>query len=344
MTDLPISKFMIENWPHDSDLLKSLWFDWFCPDDELPQRALKLMPRVHELCSSPIIEDDQYRVFFKNLFNPQPNGEDQIHLVPIDEDSPLPRFTVTPPDSKDGIAYCWHPDSNGNRVLTTGTWQEILRSVFSVFLLDSQISFAGKAERGKATWLSVTKEVAAQAFSGIESHAFSIGDAIPSQARKRLAGKTLIEENEILAYYDSGHDSAPELHRSRWLAITRMGIIVTCECFREYTKKALKKQTLLVEWPEIGWLQFESDDGTRVLKGGSMSGGNYHVGKWTWDAEIEASPLSERDLSILYHGIRELAEVATGEGFSLGWRRCLAMPGRHRPLNGHADPDATSEL
>ena len=122
-----------------------------------------------------------------------------------------------------------------------------------------------------------------------------------------------------------------------------MGVALTCECRRAWTTGTLRKRTLLVEWPEIGWLQFESDEDRRVLKGGSMSGGNYHVGKWTWDAEIEASPLSERDLFILYHGIRELAEVATGEGFSLGWRRCAAMPGRHRPLNGHANPDATSE-
>ena len=340
MTDLPVSKLLIENWRHDADLLKSLWFDWFCPDDQLPSRALKLMTRVHELVSSPLIDDDCYRVFFKNLRDPLPNGEDQIHLVPIDEASSLPRFTVTPPDSNDGMASCWHPDANGHRVLTIGTWQEILRNVFAVFLLDSQISLTGKAERGKATWLSITKKVAARAFSGIDSNKFSLGEAIPLQVRKRLAGKMLTEWNEILAYYDSGYDPDPELHRSRWLAITRMGVALTCECRRAWTTGTLRKRTLLVEWPEIGWLQFESDEDRRVLKGGSMSGSEYHIGKWIWDAEIEAEPLSERDLRILYHGIRELAEVATGEGFSLGWRRCPAMPGRHRPLNGHANPDA----
>lgn len=342
MTDLPISKFMIENWRHDADLLKSLWFDWFCPDNELPKRALKLMQRVRELVASPLIDDNRHRVFFKNLRDPQPNGEDQIHIVPLDDNSNLPSFTVTPPDSKDGIATCWHPDANGKRVLTTGSWQDILRNVFSVFLLDSQISFVGKVERGKATWLGVTNEVAVRALSGIESNSFSLGEAIPPQIRKRLAEKILVEENDILAYYDSGHDSDPELHRSRWLAITRMGIVLTCDCCREYTNGVKKTRTILVQWQEIGWLQFESDDDRRVLKCGSMSGNEYHIGKWTWDAEIDAKSLSERDLSILYHGIRELAEVASGEGFSLGWCRCCAMPGRHRPPNGHANPDANT--
>ena len=238
--NMSIKDLLIENWQHDADLLKSLWFVWFCPDDELPQRALKLMRRVRELVASPLIDDNRHRVFFKNLRDPQPNGEDQIHIVPLDGNSNLPSFSVTPPDSMDGVSSCWHPDTNGNCVLTTGTWQEILRNVFSVFLLDSQISFTGKAERGDATWPSVTDEVATRALSGIESSSFSLGEAIPPQIRKRLAEKVLVEENVILAYYDSGHDSDPELHRSHWLAITRMGIVLTCDCCREYSNGVKK--------------------------------------------------------------------------------------------------------
>ncbi len=118
-TRLPISKLLAEYWTHDGDLLRNLWVDWFCPGDQLARRGRNLMMRVRELASSPLFDDHDYRVFFKNLHEPDPYGEDQIHIVPMDEGSALPSFVVSPPLTDGGMASYWL--SSQKRGSTTGT-------------------------------------------------------------------------------------------------------------------------------------------------------------------------------------------------------------------------------
>ena len=132
-TDLSISQLLAMDWEHDNELLKSLWFDWFCPDGQLVRRTRKLMPKVVELAGGLRFNKDLYRVFFKNLYEPRPSGEDQIHLVPINDKLPFPRYIVSPPRRKGGTASWWHtgPDGKDGPFLETGTWEDV-RDFFAV--------------------------------------------------------------------------------------------------------------------------------------------------------------------------------------------------------------------
>ena len=127
-TDLSISQLLSMDWEHDDEILKSLWFDWFCPDGQLVRRARKLMPRVAELAGGLLINKELYRVFFKNLYEPRPSGEDQIHIVPFSDKMPFARFIVSPPRRKGGTASWWHtgPDGKDGLFLETGTWEDVL--------------------------------------------------------------------------------------------------------------------------------------------------------------------------------------------------------------------------
>lgn len=314
LAELTITQLLAEYWIHDGDLLKSLWFDWFCPDDQLARRGRNLMMRVRELAGSPLFDADCYRVFFKNLNEPEPFGEDQIHIVPMDESSSLPSFVVSPPSVDGGMASYWipSPDGKGGPVYGIGTWAEVLQSVFWVPLPSSLLSPMDVIPPGEETWPVVTLEDVQRAFAGTESDLFRIGEDVPPERRKDIAEKLVISENDILALYDAGFDSAPDLHRSRSLAVTKWGIVAACDGHRWWMAPKKERRTLPIPWRGIGWLK--ADAHGRVLKCGSLPHAEFVPGfTWDWNAEIETAPLSERDMQIICNGVRKLAEMATGE-------------------------------
>ncbi len=161
-TDLSISQLLSMDWEHDDELLKSLWFDWFCPDGQLVGRARKLMPRVAELAGGLRFNKDLYRVFFKNLYEPRPSGEDQIHIVPFSDKMPFASFIVSPPRRKGGTASWWHtgPDGKDGPFLETGTWEDVL-DFFAVphapdaTMEEMSINLFGEIKQGK----SIKREV-----------------------------------------------------------------------------------------------------------------------------------------------------------------------------------------
>lgn len=318
VAELTITQLLAEYWTHDGDFLKSLWIDWFCPDDQLALRGRKLMMRVRELAGSPLFDTDRYRVFFKNLQDPEPCGEDQIHIVPLDGNSSLPSYVVSPPSTDGGMASYWLPphDGKGDPVFGTGTWVEVLQSVFWVALPSSLISPVDAIPSGEETWPVVTLEDVHRAFAGIEADLFLMGEDIPSDRSKGIAEKLVIPENDILALYDAGFDPAPDLHRSRSLGVTKWGIVAVCDCHRWWTAPKTERRILPIPWRGIGW--FKADTALRVLKGGSLPHAKFVQGfNWDWNAEIEMAPLSERDLWILCHGLRKLAEMVTGEALTM---------------------------
>lgn len=215
-----------------------------------------------------------------------------------------------------GMASYWLSSQKGKEgpVFGTGTWVEVLQSVFWVALPSSLISPVNAIPPGEKTWPVTTIENVRQAFSGIASDLFRVGDEMDPDRRKELAMKLVVSEQDVFALYDAGFDPASDLGRARCLIVTKCGIAVACDCQSYWAMAKRKRRTLLVPWHGIGWLQFQSGNDKRVLKCGSCSESkpvwNF---QWDWDAEIEATKLSERDLRILCDGIRNLAETAMGE-------------------------------
>lgn len=116
------------DWEHDGRLLKSLWSDWACPENQLVRRARKLMPVVQELARSPWLEPIPYGVFFKNIRGTRASGEEQIHIVPLNGKSAFPRYIVVPPRRKGGKASYGWTESGGKEIppLKTGSWEDVL--------------------------------------------------------------------------------------------------------------------------------------------------------------------------------------------------------------------------
>lgn len=344
--DISLAALLSMDVEHDEAVLTGLWFDWFCPDKQLARRARKLLPRVRELARSPLFDNRRYRVFFKNLSGPQCAGDDQINIVPLDETADLPRFAVSPPKRKGGAAAYWQTswDGKDGPFFEMGTWEEVL-DFFCVPPRPTEIDTTGERKPGKAVRTSwpggdgpvgsspkslldfldalfhddvalKTAEIK-KAFAGIRSKHFAVGSRIPGPRRAEIARELGVEEKELVALYDSGAQPTPRGHRSRWLAVTQRGIGFECGSGPEGKGVPVERSPMHVPWLEIGWLRVVSDSrrNRRVLKGGpDASGASPCPSPRDWHVEVEATPLSERDLRTLREGILALAGKAAAKG------------------------------
>jgi len=107
------------NWDGEICKFCNFW-DWFCEDSELENRAIKLYGKVNEIAKSKKIDLKTTYVTFKN--NWCTDYYDDFRIFDIKSDTII--YTVTP--SCNGIADVWGKENDFDKPLVEGSWQDVV--------------------------------------------------------------------------------------------------------------------------------------------------------------------------------------------------------------------------
>lgn len=103
----------------EQDIL-SMWFDWFCPEEELLPRGKFLLEKLNEIKDSYLIDKDHNYAYFVN----EADGYDELWIC----DKGHFLFIITPEDNE-GKSSVFASSTICNRYeisSKTGNWQDIV--------------------------------------------------------------------------------------------------------------------------------------------------------------------------------------------------------------------------
>lgn len=125
MTDTPIATLI--NTP-DLDASK-LFFDWFCKESAIKNKAIKLFRNVKGIANSSKFDATKCSVCFKNNYAWYSNGAegmyDDFRICDIESGDVI--FCVTPRDLGSKIGNVYGKENDFSEPLFEGTWMEIKR-------------------------------------------------------------------------------------------------------------------------------------------------------------------------------------------------------------------------
>lgn len=124
---LSIDDLMSMDWAHDEPLVRSLWWDWFCPEDQLFRRGKRLLACLRGIADSPLFDKRRCRTFFKNIGLPEKGGRDHFYIEPMEETPGLPWFCVAPPNPRETQARLFAGiTGNAHSVSRLVEWNDLL--------------------------------------------------------------------------------------------------------------------------------------------------------------------------------------------------------------------------
>ena len=98
------------------------FFDWFCKDTSLPNKAKKLFARLKGIVRSGKFDPAKCYVFFKNNCPCVGPLYDDFRICDLETGDVL--YTVSPSNRK-GKADVWGRDNDFEAPLVSGTWREV---------------------------------------------------------------------------------------------------------------------------------------------------------------------------------------------------------------------------
>lgn len=99
------------------------FFDWFCKDSSLPNKAKNLFAKLKGLVRSGKFDPTKTYVFFKNNCPCCGSLYDDFRICDLETGDVL--YTVTPKEGYRGRAEVWGVDNDFEAPLVSGTWREV---------------------------------------------------------------------------------------------------------------------------------------------------------------------------------------------------------------------------
>ena len=113
------------NMPFDEAFNKDNYYgfyDWFCKDSSLPNKAKTLFSKLKVLVGSPKFDPSKCYVFFKNNCPMVGKLYDDFRICDLETGDVL--YTGSP-SNRVGKADIWGIDNDFDKPILTGTWREV---------------------------------------------------------------------------------------------------------------------------------------------------------------------------------------------------------------------------
>ena len=99
------------------------FFDWFCKDSSLKNKAKVLFGKVKALARSGKFDPTKTYVFFKNNCPLVGNLYDDFRICDIESGDVI--YNVTPKSGHSGKAEVWGEENDFEYPIVSGTWREV---------------------------------------------------------------------------------------------------------------------------------------------------------------------------------------------------------------------------
>lgn len=121
-TEITINEFIANPFPTVEEYGAGLFFDWFCRDRSLKNKALNFIPMLKLLVNNNVIDGDKTRVIFKNNCPAMGDLYDDLRVIDIESDKMImgvaPKLGYDAPDLR-GKCEFWNFNEEGEVVQTT---------------------------------------------------------------------------------------------------------------------------------------------------------------------------------------------------------------------------------
>lgn len=118
-TEITINEFIANPFPTVDEYGAGLFFDWFCRDRSLKNKALNFIPMLKFLVKNEVIDGDKTRVIFKNNCPGMGDLYDDLRVIDLETDEMI--MGVAPSlgyDTKKGKCAFWKFDEDRNVIET----------------------------------------------------------------------------------------------------------------------------------------------------------------------------------------------------------------------------------
>lgn len=123
MNDITISQLFSQ--PITDEIVKGLWFDWFCKESSLINRGHTLISRLKGLLKSTKFDNEKCYVCFKNSLPMLGGTFDQFSICDIETDDVI--YCVVPRGfANNGKPEIWGKENDfSDPILTANNWREV---------------------------------------------------------------------------------------------------------------------------------------------------------------------------------------------------------------------------